>query len=137
MKYKKTGFTLLELMVTVAIIAVLASIAIPSYQQYILKGRRADGKSAILDVQLAEEKWRTNNITYTSSIVADLGLSATSKENYYDMSISGNTGTNYKITATHKGVQVADTKCKTLSIDQDGTKTSTDTANAVSTGCWD
>ena len=135
MKYKSSGFTLIELMLTIAIIAILAGIAIPSYQNYILKSRRADGKSAILDAQLKEEKWRTNNVSYTSTL-ADLVMPTTSVDEYYTVAISNTSATTYKITATHTGVQTADEDCKTLSIDEEGTKTSTNTSNAANDVCW-
>ena len=131
MKYKKSGFTLIEILITVVIIAILTGIAIPSYQNYILKSRRADGKTAILAAQLAEEKWRTSNITYTSTMT-DLVMPTTSVDGYYTVAISGNTATAYLITATPVvgGQQAADADCASMAIDQDGTKT------ATTAKCW-
>lgn len=135
MKCKSSGFTLIELMITIAIIAILAGIAIPSYQNYILKSRRADGKAAVLAVQLKEEKWRANNVSYTSTL-ADLLMPTTSSDGYYTVAISDNTDTAYTITATHTGVQTADKDCKTLMIDEEGTKTATNSSNAPNDLCW-
>ena len=66
---RNAGFTLIELMIAVAVIALLAAIALPSYQDHLLKVRRAEGKAALLRALQLEERWYTSNGTY----VADLG----------------------------------------------------------------
>ena len=58
------GFTLIELMIVVAIIAIIASIAYPAYQNSVLQGRRAQGKSALLSSLQAEERYFSLNNTY-------------------------------------------------------------------------
>lgn len=60
------GFTLIELMITVAVVAILAAIAIPSYQDSIWKGKRAEAKAAILKGLQAEERYYTQNNTYVN-----------------------------------------------------------------------
>ncbi len=141
---KSFGFTLLELMIVVVVIGILAAIAYPSYQQYVNKGRRSDAKAALLDIQLEEEKWRANNTTYTATL-SNLGFSTKtinsltayfSPDEYYTLTVTGASGTAYTATATYTGVQTGDTDCKTLSINQDGTKTSTNSSNVASSDCW-
>ena len=61
---RKRGFTLIELMIVVAVIAVLGAIALPSYQDYVRKGRRADARSLLQGMSLAQEKWRLGHTTY-------------------------------------------------------------------------
>ena len=106
---RKRGFTLIELMIVVAIVAVLAAIALPSYQDYVRKGRRADGRSLLQGMSLAQEKWRLGHTTY--GLEADLP-SPTST--YYTMAVvAGSTATDYELTATAKAgtSQANDTGC--------------------------
>jgi type IV pilus assembly protein PilE len=89
------GFTLIELMLVVAIISILASIAYPSYIEYILRSKRGDGKATILAAQLAQEKYRANNTTYLA-----ISTAVASQNGYYSYQVSSVSGTNYTITAT-------------------------------------
>jgi type IV pilus assembly protein PilE len=68
-----TGFTLIELMITVAIIAILASVAYPSYQQYVIRSNRSEMEQFMLDVSNREEEFLLNNRSYTN--LAGLNLS--------------------------------------------------------------
>jgi len=120
----QSGFTLIELMIAVAIIGILSAIALPSYQQYVRQARRSDGQALLLDTQGKQEKWRINNITYGS--LADIGGSPTSS--YYDFTVADNTSTAYTVTATAKSSQTSDTGCTTLTINESGVKTPT--------ACW-
>ena len=61
---KQLGFTLLELMITVAIVGLLVAIALPSYRNYVLRGHRAEGRAAILDLMQQEERYSTQNNCY-------------------------------------------------------------------------
>ncbi len=67
------GFTLIELMIAVVIIAILASIALPGYQQFIMEGRRSEGQTALLDIAARQEQFFMENHRYTANI-ADLGI---------------------------------------------------------------
>lgn len=113
------GFTLIEVMVVVVIIAILASIALPSYQEYVKKGRRIDAKNALSALQMAQEKYRGNNTSYTVEL-ADLGLTSASPQGFYTIEITSASGTGYTATATATGIQSSDTACPTLTVTQAG-----------------
>ena len=120
--YKKNqkGFTLIELMIVIAIIGILAAIAYPSYQDYIRKARRIDAQGVMLDIQLQQEKYRVNHVSYGS--LTDLG---SFPSDYYTFAISGNTASAYTITATAKSgtSQASDTGCTSMAVNQASAKT--------------
>lgn len=122
----RRGFTMIELMIALVVIAVLAAVAYPAYTDAIAKNRRAEGVAAMAAVQMAQERWRSNNDTYSSAYdtstkkFTDLKLDAVSSpEGYYTLSISDANDVGYIITATATSgkAQTSDTNCVRLQIE--------------------
>ena len=132
-KISGPGFTLIELMIVVAIVGVLAAVAYPSYKRSVEKSRRAEGKALVLDAANRQERRFGDTNKYTDDMTK-LGYAAdpvTSENGHYQVdSASSTTGFfDFILTATAVGVQVADTNCATMSINNVGQKTPT-------SGCW-
>ena len=141
------GFTLVELIVAMVIVATLAAIAIPSYSSYVLKSHRTEAKSALLDLASLEERYFSTANTYSNN-PSDLGYVGAANvafpvgSGWYSVLVSvtaalppgplspGGTPAKYTITATAIGQQVADTACATFSVDSTGQQT------ATSPTCW-
>jgi type IV pilus assembly protein PilE len=117
---RQSGFTLIELMITVAIVGILAAIAYPSYQQYVLSSRRAEAQSEMLKIRLGLEKWRANNNAYSSDL--SVNTSFTGNTAYYTYSIADASASAYTIKADAQGSQTRDAGCTSLSLDQGGVK---------------
>ena len=118
------GFTVIELLIAVAIAGILVAVAYPSFLDAIRKSRRSAAFTALAGMQQAQERWRTNNANYTVTL-ADLGLgSATTSSGYYTLSAEPPStaadalATGYIVTA--EGVtgtsQANDAQCRRLSI---------------------
>jgi len=131
MRSVSRGFTLIELMITVAIVAILATVAYPSYTQYVMKSRRADGRALLLQAASKMQRYgNENNGSVADATLTKLQLSETSERGYYQLSIvsKGADGT-YKVQVEPQGAQASDA-CGTLSIDDAGTRTPNDDK------CW-
>lgn len=73
---RSRGFTIIELLVTIAIVGIIVAVALPSYQDYMLRAGRSEGASALFEVMERQEQYYRNNLTYTLQL-SDLGYSAT------------------------------------------------------------
>jgi len=113
-----TGFTLIEMLIAVILVAVIAAIALPSYQTQIRKSRRSDAIESVIRAHLAEESFRASNATYAASLTA-LGFASspvTSMDGYYSIALSGASATGYVLTATAVSgtSQAADAGCTSI-----------------------
>lgn len=144
---RTAGFTLTELMVTVAVAALLLVIAVPSYQRYAQKARRTEGRNALLDLAGREERWFSTNNAYTN-VAANLGYSTFTPvgSGYYNVTVAVTaanpatvppTQAGYLITATATGIQANDTACQTFTVDQTGTQGAANSGGGDTTAtCW-
>jgi type IV pilus assembly protein PilE len=134
------GFTLIEVMIVVVIVAILAGIALPSYQEHVRKSRRIDARETLTRMAALQERFFFQNSRYSNKL-SDLGGN-TSPEGWYSITMThapacadGAACNNFTITATPPdgSPQKSDVKCATFSITQalSQTATGTDAAN-----CW-
>jgi type IV pilus assembly protein PilE len=144
-----SGFTLVELMITVVIVAILASIAIPAYNAQIRKSRRTEAKTALLDLAGREERFFNTNNAYTN-VPANLGYTALTPtltnlvvgNGYYTVtvnvpSVAPAPAAPYSIDAAPVGDQANDLQCATFTVVSTGQQIATSTIDAsASTDCW-
>lgn len=146
------GFTLIELVVTMLIAAILAAVAIPAYSNYVRKAHRTDAKNALLDMASLEERYFSTNYIYSSSFTdlgyGTAGTSINVGSGYYSVSapVIGNaqpptptspgTPATYSITAIAINDQFKDTSCRTFTITSAGVQTATDSGGNPATTCW-
>ena len=153
------GFTLIEIMITVAILGIIASIAVPSYVEYVRKGKRADAKVELLRLAQMQESFFVQNLSYAKNLTASkatgglgLGTTVLSEQGEYSLAISdkepsgcnglssGTPCTGYTITATPVSgkSQANDSDCKGFTINNVGQKgiTVASATTAMIQKCW-
>ncbi len=134
MKSRQHGITLIELMIVVAIVAIMASIAIPAYGRYVMRANRVDGTAALLRLAAAQERFYLQNNTYAATPAA-LGINGT-ENGFYALAVNGASAAGYTATATAQGRQADDDDCDVFSINQLGQRTSTGGGSDTSAICW-
>lgn len=121
-QYLNRGFTLVELMIVIIVLSILASIAYPSYSQYVLRANRSEGQAMLNDAAARQERYFAQNNVYVTATtdISKLGRSATSTSGKYALTVSSTNG--YTFTATPQGGQAKDTGCGNLTLDAAGTR---------------
>jgi len=147
---ESSGFSLIELLITMVMLSILTAIAIPSYQSYVLKSHRTEAKTTLLDLAGMEERFFSTSNIY-STLPSDLGYGAAlvfpfnSFNNYYQINVAitapaapsplspAGTPATYTLTATAINQQLNDTNCQTFTLVSNGTKTAAPDPN---NNCW-
>jgi len=132
----QTGFTLVELIIVVAIISILASIPIPAYNDYVKVSKRSDAQASLMALAIAQEKYRASNPTYGVLVggtnnLSGYGITFLSESGYYNLEsepVLGKEGKEFTAKATANFLEDGDSdECETISINQEG---------PVGTTCW-
>jgi type IV pilus assembly protein PilE len=139
---KGRGFTLVELMLVVAVAGILSSVAYPSFMAQLQKIRRSDALVSLLQLQAAQERWRSNNLSYAS--LAEIAIGATSTAGHYALQVTAHFETGYEVLATAQGAQANDTQCRHLRlrieggnlVQSSGPDAATSNPQPVNRQCW-
>lgn len=152
---KQLGFTLIEVMIVVVIVAILAAVAIPSYQDSVRKTRRADAKEALTSAAALQERYFFTHNTYAATH-GTLGIATDSTEGYYTIifadpdnmkgsnKVECEVGTSvypcFKLVASPKvsGAQASDTQCNQLTVTHSGKRQAfaSDGTTDTTDSCW-
>lgn len=149
---KLRGFTLIEVMITVVVIAILASIAVPSYRQYVLRSHRVEAKTTLLNVAAEQEKFylQRNRYANDTELTADkadggLGFSPDTENGWYELTLTPDDPDNpqaWVIDAKANGAQADDKNCKFFSLSSLGVRRAgpnvdgTGVTELTSRECW-
>ena len=112
------GFTLIEMLVTVAVAGVLSSVALPSFEGQLQRARRADALVSMMLVQAAQERFRSNGASYGS--LSAIGVAARSAAGHYTLQMTSFDADGFEVSAMANGVQARDTACAFMTLTSTG-----------------
>lgn len=133
---RQAGFTLLELMIVLVVIAILTAIAVPTYSGYVVRTKRAVAASCLSQYATFMERYYTTNLSYKNAVLPTLGCAGPDQtQDYYNYQLAAATTAAYTVQAVPINGQLSrDTKCGTLSLTQTGTRGETGTGTVAD--CW-
>lgn len=130
--YKTRGFTLVELLITVAIVGILATVAYPSYNDFVVRSNRSEAPRELVRLANLQEQLYVDSRAYTADMTdlgSDLVATYETANKYYKIS-SSVVGSTFTLTATAQGTQaISDTECLAITI--------TDTGSKAPATCWE
>ena len=136
MKRARRGFTLIELMVVLAVAAILSAVAFPSYQSQVAKGRRADAKQALVELAQKLERFYTERGSFAGASLGSGGLyPLVSSGGYYSLAITSQSADGFTVTATPRGNQAGDA-CGVLGYNHLGDRSVAAGATLPLDQCW-
>ena len=106
------GFTLIEMLIALSMAGVLSSVAVPSFQGHLQKARRADALVTMMQVQLAQSRWRANGASYAT--LAQIGVRSVSSSGHYTLALSSDSDDGNEVPASATGAQAGDSACRNL-----------------------
>ena len=132
------GFTLIEVMIVVAIVAILTAIALPSYREYVLRSHRSDAQSGLLQAAQWLERAATANGNYPTALPQALTWSGDTSKRYTIGFVTGNSTSSYVLQAVPKGGgPQANDRCGTFRLSNTGEQSNANLASGVSSkDCW-
>ena len=140
------GFTLIEILIVMALIGIIAAIAIPSYSNGVMKSKRQIGKAELMKVISRQEQFFVNNKSYATDLtnlgystnpyfIDDQGNEIAAGTSIYQVSLIAPTATGFSVRVTPQNAQTSDTQCASMEITSTGQKSIVGGAGTVAT-CW-
>jgi type IV pilus assembly protein PilE len=129
-----SGMSLIELLVVVTIVGILASIAVPSYRNYVIRTNRTDAKATLIATAAALERCYSQFRTYNGA--CGVSSAFTSNDQKYSITIKPRNDDSYSINAAPQGAQAKDTKCGTFSLTEKNERTVSGSYSTTPLECW-
>ena len=139
-KERNRGFTFIELMITIAIVGILITVAVPSYQEYLRKSKRADAKITLEALAAAQEIYFFRNNKYATKfsgirMVEESVATLPSEQGFYAVTLAGD-DFSWSMTAEALDVQAEDKQCVAFTLTHLGMHSAFDVDGLASTECW-
>ena len=142
MRAFERGSTLLELVIVLAVAALLLALGIPEYRNHVLRVHRADAQAALLGLAAAQERFHLRHLRYATNSElglappTGLGIPVTTADGRYRLSIDAADASSFTATALASGAQAGDGQCSVLRIDASGVRGAADAAGQAAPRCW-